>query len=71
MYIRLQLYPLLQQGLSIFIFVLLYQFILYCVQGFIGELPSSPLYWGATVTSVLLWPWLFVLMRDCHRSISI
>lgn len=67
MYIRLRMYPLLQQGMSILVFVLMYQFVLYCIQGFIGELPSSHLYWLSSVTSMLLWPWLFVLMRDLRR----
>lgn len=71
MYIRLRMYPLLQQGFSILIFVLLYQFILYCIQGFIGELPDSHLYWLSSVTSMLLWPWLFVLMRDCRRRFKV
>lgn len=66
-YIRLRMYPLIQQGLSIFVFVLLYQFIIYCVQGFVGELPGSHLYWLSSVTSMLLWPWMFVLMRDWRR----
>jgi rod shape-determining protein MreD len=67
LYIRLRMYPLLQQGLSIFVFILLYQFIIYCIQGFIGQLPSSHLYWLSAVTSMLLWPWLFVVMRDYRR----
>lgn len=67
MHIRLRMYPLLQQGISIFGFVLLYQFIIYCIQGFVGELPGSHLYWLSSVTSMLLWPWMFVLMRDWRR----
>ncbi|RDI42864.1 rod shape-determining protein MreD [Aquicella lusitana] len=67
MYIRLRMYPLLQQGFFILIFVLLYQFILYCIQGFIGALPKSHLYWLSLITSMLLWPWLYVLMRDFRR----
>lgn len=67
MHIRLRMYPMLQQGISIFTFVLLYQFIIYCIQGFIGQLPGSHLYWLSSVTSMLLWPWLFVVMRDCRR----
>jgi|SRR5579885_911247 rod shape-determining protein MreD len=67
MHIRLRMYPMLQQGISIFVFVTLYLFIIYCIQGFIGELPASQLYWLSAVTSMLLWPWLFVLMRDCRR----
>lgn len=66
-HMRLRMYHLLQQGLSIFLFVLLYQFLIYCIQGFIGELPRSNLYWLSSVTSMLLWPWLFILMRDCRR----
>lgn len=66
-YIRLRMYPLIQQGFSILIFVLLYQFILYCIQGFVGDLPSSPLYWLSSFTSMLIWPWLYVLLRDYRR----
>ena len=67
MYMRLRMYPLMQQGMSVFAFVLLYQFIIYCTQGFIGDLPRNHLYWLSSVTSMLLWPWLFVLMRDFRR----
>jgi rod shape-determining protein MreD len=70
MHIRLRLYPLLQQGISVFIFVLLYQFILYCIQGFIGELPG-PSYWLSSVTSMLLWPWLYILMRDYRKWLKL
>ena len=71
MHMRLRMYPMLQQGISVFMFVLLYQFIIYCTQGFIGELPSSRLYWLSSVTSMLLWPWLFVLMRDWRHWLRV
>jgi rod shape-determining protein MreD len=64
---RLRMYPMLQQGFSVFLFVLMYQFIIYCIQGFIGELPGSPLYWLSSVMSMILWPWLFSLLRDSYR----
>lgn len=67
MHTQLRMYPLLQQGLWIFLFVMIYQFILFCIQGFLGELPRSWLYWSSPVTSMLLWPWVFVLMRDYQR----
>lgn len=68
---RLRMYPLLQQGLCVFVFVGLYQFMLYCIQGFIGNVPNSHLYWLSSVTSMLLWPWFFVLMRDCRRWLRV
>lgn len=60
---RLRMFPLIQQGLSIFLLVLLYQFILFCIQGFLGALPSSWLYWSSSLTSMLLWPWVYSIMR--------
>lgn len=67
MHIRLRMFSLPQQGLFVFAFILLYQFLIYCIQGFIGELPNSHLYWLSSVTSMLLWPWLFVFIRDFRR----
>jgi rod shape-determining protein MreD len=63
MHTRLRMFPLIQQGLSIFLLVLLYQFILFCIQGFIGSLPNSWLYWSSSLTSMLLWPWVYSIMR--------
>ncbi len=70
-YIRLRMAPMVQQGVSMMVFALIYQFILYCIQGFIGELPVSHLYWLSSVTTMLLWPWLFVLLRDYRRRFNV
>jgi rod shape-determining protein MreD len=65
---QLRMYPVLQQGMWVFLFVLLYQFILFCVQGFIGELPKTWLYWSSSLTSMVLWPWVYTIMRDYRRK---
>lgn len=65
--LRLRMYPLMQQTLTVFFFVFLYQLIIYLIQGFIGQLPESQLYWLSSVTSMLLWPWLSILLRDYRR----
>lgn len=64
MYSRLRMFPLLQQGFVIFLLVLLYQFILFCIQGFLGALPTSWLYWSSALTSLLLWPWVCSIFRN-------
>ncbi len=68
---RINMYPILQQALSVLIFTLIYQSIIYVIQGFIGEAPQSHLYWLSSLTSMLLWPWLFVLLRDFCRWLRI
>lgn len=71
MHARFRMFPLIQQGLFVFLFVLLYQFLLFCVQGFIGELPQSWLYWFSSITSMVLWPWVFVIMHDLRRRFRV
>lgn len=68
---RVNMYPLLQQGLSVFIFVIFYQFILYCIEGFMGAAPLSRWYWLSSLTSMLLWPWFYVLMHDYRKWVRI
>src|SRR3990167_6705357 len=66
---RMNMFPMLQQGLSIFLFVVISQIIIYVLQGFCGEAPHTSLFWLSSLTSMLLWPWLFGMLRDyCHRA---
>jgi rod shape-determining protein MreD len=71
MHSRLRMFPLLQQSLAIFLLVMMYQSIIFCIQGFVGELPRGWLYWSSAVTSMLLWPWVFTIMRDCRRRFRV
>lgn len=71
MHTRLRMFPLIQQGLSVFLLVLVYLFILFCIQGFIGELPRDWLYWTSSITSMLLWPWVSSILRDCQLRFKV
>lgn len=68
---RLRMFPLLQQGLCVLLLTLVYQFTLFCIQGFIGELPKSWAYWLTSVTSMLLWPWISIIMNDSRRRFRV
>jgi rod shape-determining protein MreD len=71
MHSQLRVYPILQQAIWVFLFILLYQFVLFCVQGFLGELPKTWLYWSSSATSMLLWPWVYTIMRDYRRRLKL
>lgn len=71
MHSRLRMFGILQQSLSILLLALFYQTILYCVQGFIGALPQSKLYWSASFTSMLLWPWVYSILGSFRRRFKI
>lgn len=61
---RINMYPVMQQTLSVLFFVLVYQAVMYGVQGFIGQPPLTRMYWLTSLTSMLLWPWLVAMLRD-------
>lgn len=60
-----------QQSFVIFLFVLFYQFILFIIQGMIGEAPQTWNYWCPSLASMLFWPCVFVVLRDWRRRLRI
>jgi len=70
MHTQLRVAPVLQQAFWVLIFTLIYQFVIFCVQGFLGELPKTWLFWSSSFTSMLLWPWVFTILRDYGRRLK-
>ena len=68
---RFRMSPMLQQGLTVGLLVMLYQFILFCIQGATGDLPRRWMYWSPALTSMLLWPWIFAILQDCRRRFRV
>jgi rod shape-determining protein MreD len=65
----LKVFPMRQQMLVVFFLLLIEKIIIFAVQGFIGQLPSSWLYWLSILISTLLWPWVVILLHDWrHRA---
>lgn len=71
LHMRLRMFPLIQQALSVLSFTLLYQLIIYIVQGFLDQAPANHWYWMSSVTTMLLWPWLFIILRDFRRWLRV
>jgi rod shape-determining protein MreD len=68
LYQLIRVYPVLQQTCIICVLVLLYRVLIFIIQGIIGELPHTMLYWITVVVSTILWPWLFIVLRDMRRK---
>lgn len=56
-----------QQAVVVFGLVVFYQLILFWVQGMIDQLPSSGLYWLASLTSLIAWPIVILLLSRAQR----
>lgn len=68
---QIRVYPLWQQALSIFTLVALAQLLIVWVLGIIGQSPNNWLYWMQSFSSALLWPWIFIILRDVRRKFGV
>lgn len=68
---RLRLFPTWQQAVIIMILIILSQLITLWVKGIIGQSPQTWTYWLPALTSAILWPWLFPLMRRVRHSYKV
>lgn len=67
---RLRVASLLQQAIVIFFLLLIKQLATLWVDGMLGRAPDSWLYFMPTITSTLLWPWTYLILRDIRRKFS-
>jgi len=68
---QIRVYPLWQQSLSVFTMVALGQLLVVWIKGIIGESPQSWLYWAPSITSAIIWPWVFVILRNLRRAYKV
>ncbi len=64
MHRRMRMLSQWQQMLSILLLILLYHMILFWVQGMIGEPEPLNWFWLSAISSAVIWPWIFTILRD-------
>lgn len=68
---RLRLYPLWQQALMVMLMLLVQQLVVLWIRGFTGHPVDPLLHWMPALTSMILWPWLFIILRDWRRRFRV
>lgn len=71
LYRRIRLFPLGQQALTILVLVAVHQLLTLWINGIIGRAAQSWAYWLPTLTSALIWPWVFLVLRDMRRRFRV
>ena len=67
---RVRNYPLHQQAMFVGMILLPYMSISLWILGILGEDPKSWLYWAPVITSVVLWPWIYLVLRAVGRNVT-
>ncbi len=61
-------FPLWQQSLVVAAIIAAYLGLMLWIEGIRGRDPDTWLYWAPVLSSLLLWPWVFVLLREIRRK---
>ncbi|MGB0750929.1 MAG: rod shape-determining protein MreD [Gammaproteobacteria bacterium] len=70
-YLQVRVLPLWQQGVGVFMLVLAYQGVIVWITGMQGLMVHGNAMWTTPLVSMLLWPWIFVVLRDMRRRYSV
>ncbi|MBI3897389.1 MAG: rod shape-determining protein MreD [Gammaproteobacteria bacterium] len=64
---QLRMFPRWQQAVSVLVLLAINQLLVLWIRGAIGTDPGTVFYWTPSVVGMLIWPWLFVILRDLRR----
>lgn len=71
-YLRIRVASLLQQALVIFALLMAKLLLTLWVSGLVGQAPENiTLYLLPSITGALIWPWLFIVLRDIRRRYTL
>ncbi|MES2663316.1 MAG: rod shape-determining protein MreD [Pseudomonadota bacterium] len=65
---RLRAFRIVQQSATVFLLVGIFQLLVRIVNGVLGPVPDTPLYWMPSFTSALIWPFLVLILRLLSRA---
>ncbi len=68
---RVRVLPLWQQAISVFSLVFAYQLVVLWINGIQGMPVSPSAFWASPLVSTLLWPWVFIMLRDARRKYNV
>lgn len=68
LYLRIRVLALAQQAIYIFVLLLIDQVIVAWVEGILGRPTPLLTFLAAPFIGMLIWPWVFVVLRDIRRK---
>ena len=68
LHLRVRMFPLWQQSVIVFILVVVHLALNAWVRGVAGQFLITWTYWMPSIISALIWPFLFVMLRDLRRQ---
>ena len=70
-YQRIRVLALAQQAIYVFVLLLINQVVVAWVEGIMGRPTPLLAFFGAPFIGMLIWPWVFVVLRDIRRKATL
>lgn len=67
LHLKIRMFPRWQQAAAVFLMLLIGQFVVTWIKSFVSQDSFSYPYWTPSIVGMVLWPWLFVILRDIRR----
>ena len=67
-YQRVRVLALAQQAIYIFVLLLINQVVVAWIEGVLGRTTPLLAFFGAPFIGMIIWPWVFVVLRDIRRK---
>ncbi len=68
---RIRVLPVWQQALVVMLFLTMNQLLVIWINGIIGYPPQNLWYLGPAFGGLLLWPWVYIVLRDLRRRFQV
>jgi len=68
---RIRVFPFWQQALAVLVLLVVEHLFALWVMGAIGQTPPALTYWLVPLIGAVLWPWIFVTLRDVRRRFKV
>jgi len=70
-HLRVRVFPVWQQSVTIMALLAIYEVILILVDGSTGQLYDLEWRWAPVMTGMILWPWTLFLLRFLRRNFNV
>ena len=70
-YQRIRVFSLAQQALVVLLLLIIKSVLVLWVSGIVGQAPDIGLYFLPALTGAIIWPWLFIMLRDIRRRFTV
>jgi rod shape-determining protein MreD len=70
-YQRIRIYRIWQQALVVLMLILSEQLLIIWIKGTVDQAPESLLYWLPSISTALIWPWSYHILRDLRRKFRV